>query len=404
MINKRSYKMIVVFALILFLFINTVTSALAVSLDDIQSQITNQQTNKNELKNELDDLRAEIEEQKKEDAKITAEMAELLAQKQEQSSQYEQMLDALDYIYEQIAQYYDSIQKAEDEYNAALKKFYTRARIMYRYTQYDSLRLFVEAEDIFEYANRDRLFSRMMENDRAALQELIVMKQDLESKKQVQEQLKVDAEKLLAEKEAVIESIKNKEKVIADQLEASRGALEILESQETAIEEESSRIESELKKLQDEYEKKQQQLQQQQQQQSQTQSSTGYIWPSRSSHSISSYYGNRLHPIYGYYRMHTGIDIGASHGTDIISSADGVVSSVTYNEGGYGWYIVIYHGNGISTLYAHCSKVIAKVGQEVKQGQVIALVGSTGASTGPHIHYEVRVDGKHVDPLNYVKP
>lgn len=404
MINKRTYKMIVVFTIILLLFINTVTSAFAVSLDDIQSQISNQQANKSELKDELAGLRSEIEAQKQEDAKITAEMAELLEQKQEQTSQYEQMLDDLDYIYEQIAQYHDSIQKAEDEYNAALKKFYTRARIMYRYTQYDSLRLFVEAEDIFEYANRDRLFSRMMENDRAALQELVVMKQDLESKKQIQEQLKVDAEKLLAEKEAVIESIKNKEDVIAEQLEASRGALEILESQEAAIEEESSRIESEIKKLQKEYEKQTQQQQQQQQQHSQTQSSTGYIWPSRSSHRISSYYGNRLHPIYGYYRMHTGIDIGASHGTDIIASANGVVSSVTYNEGGYGWYIVVYHGNGISTLYAHCSKVIAQVGQQVRQGQVIALVGSTGASTGPHIHFEVRVDGSHVDPLNYVKP
>ena len=396
MINKRTYKLIVVFTLILLLFINMATSAFAVSLEDIQNQISNQQANKNELKDELAGLRSEIEAQKKEDAKITAEMAELLAQKQEQSSQYEQMLDDLEYIYEQIAQYHDSIQKAEDEYNAALKKFYTRARIMYRYTQYDSLRLFVEAEDIFEYANRDRLFSRMMENDRKALQELTVMKQDLEGKKQIQEQLKVDAEKLLAEKEAVIESIKNKEDVIAEKLEASRGAIEILEEQEAAIEAESSRIESEIKKLQKEYEK--------QTQDSQTQSSTGYIWPSRSSRRISSYYGMRLHPIYGYYRMHTGIDIGASHGTDIISSADGVVSSVTYNEGGYGWYIVVYHGNGISTLYAHCSKVIARVGQQVKQGQVIALVGSTGASTGPHIHFEVRVDGAHTNPLDYVKP
>ena len=182
MINKRSYKLIVVFTLVLILFINMATSAFAVSLEDIQNQITNQQSNKNELKDELAGLRSEIEAQKKEDAKITAEMAEILAQKQEQASQYEQMLDDLDYIYEQIAQYYDSIKKAEEDYNAALQKFYTRARIMYRYTQYDSLRLFVEAEDIFEYANRDRLFSRMMENDRKALQELTVMKQDLENK------------------------------------------------------------------------------------------------------------------------------------------------------------------------------------------------------------------------------
>jgi len=403
MINKRAYKLVVVFVLILLLFINAATSALAVSLEDIQDQITDQQANKNELKNELSDLRAEIDAQKKEDQKITAEMAELLAQKQEQASEYEKVLDDLDYIYEQIAQYYDSIKKAEEDYNAALQKFYTRARIMYRYTQYDSLRLFVESEDIFEYANRDRLFSRMMENDRAALQELAVMKQDLENKKKIQEQFKVDAEKLLAEKEAIIESINNKEKVIAEKLEASKDALEILEAQEAEIEAESSKIEAEIRKLQKEYEK-QEQAQKQEQSQTQSQGSSKFIWPSRSSRSISSYYGMRLHPIYGYYRMHTGIDINASHGTDIISCADGVVTSVTYNEGGYGWYIVVYHGNGVSTLYAHCSKVIASKGQQVKQGQVIAIVGSTGASTGPHIHFEVRLDGKHTNPLDYVKP
>lgn len=391
MTKKNTYKIVVIFTIILILFVNTAISTFAVSLEDIQNQINNQQSNKNDLKNELNDLRAEIEAQKKEDAKITAEMAELLKQKQEQASLIEQMTDDLEYIYEQIAQYYDSIEKAEAEYNQAIKTFYDRARIMYRYTQFDSLQLFVEAEDIFDYANRDRLFSRMMENDRKALKELSVMKQDLENKKKIQEQIKVDAEKLIEEKQAVLEAIKKNEKVVAEQLEASRGALDILEAQESKIEAESNKIEAEIKRLQELYNEY-------------SQSYSGLIWPSRSSRSISSYYGMRLHPIYGYYRIHTGIDIGAAHGTDIISSADGVVTSVIYNEGGYGWYIMVYHGDGITTLYAHCSKVIAKVGQKVKQGQVIALVGSTGASTGPHIHFEVRVNGKHTNPLDYVKP
>ena len=391
MTKNRSYKLVVIFTIILTLFINMAVASFAASLEDIQNQITHQQANKNELKNELAGLRAEIEAQKKEDAKITAEMAAILAQKQEQATIVEQMLDDLDYIYEQIEGYYNSIQQAEEEYNEALKKFYTRARIMHRYTQYDSLRLFVEAEDILDYANRDKLFSRMMENDREALKELLVMKQDLESKKQIQEQLKVDAEALLVEKQAIIEAIEKNEKIVADKLEASRDSLAILEAQESKIEAESYKIESEIKKLQELYNQ-------------QTQSYSGLIWPSRSTKKISSYYGMRLHPIYGYWKMHTGIDIGASYGTDIISSADGVVTSVTYNEGGYGWYIVVYHGDGISTLYAHCSKVIAKTGQSVKRGQVIALVGSTGASTGPHIHFEVRVNGAHTNPLNYVKP
>ena len=102
--------------------------------------------------------------------------------------------------------------------------------------------------------------------------------------------------------------------------------------------------------------------------------------------------------------MHYGIDIDAAYGTDILSSADGVVTLVLFDDVGYGWYIIVYHGDGISTLYAHCSKVLVKEGQNVKQGQVLGLVGTTGASTGPHIHYEVRVNGKPQNPLDYVKP
>ena len=391
MTQKRPHKLVVVFALILSLFVNMTIASFAASLEDIQSQITQQQANKNELKNELADLRAEIEAQKIEDAKITSEMAAILAQKQEQATIVEQMLDDLDNIYEQIEGYYNSIQQAEEKYNETLKKFYTRARIMYRYTQYDSLRLFVEAEDILDYANRDKLFSRMMENDREALKELIVLKKDFESKKEIQEQLKVDAEVLLAEKQAIVEAIENNEKIVAEKVAASRKILDILESQEEAIEIESKRIEKEIQKLQEIYNQ-------------QTQGCSGLIWPSRNTKKISSYYGMRIHPIYGYWKMHKGIDIGASYGTDILSSADGVVSLVADDKDGYGLYIVVYHGDGISTLYAHCSKIIAKVGQSVKQGQVIALVGDTGASTSPHIHYEVRVNGAHTNPLNYVKP
>ena len=391
MTQKRPHKLVVVFALILSLFVNMTIASFAASLEDIQSQITQQQANKNELKNELADLRAEIEAQKIEDAKITSEMAAILAQKQEQATIVEQMLDDLDNIYEQIEGYYNSIQQAEEKYDETLKKFYTRARIMYRYTQYDSLRLFVEAEDILDYANRDKLFSRMMENDREALKELIVLKKDFESKKEIQEQLKVDAEVLLAEKQAIVEAIENNEKIVAEKVAASRKILDILESQEEAIEIESKRIEKEIQKLQEIYNQ-------------QTQGCSGLIWPSRNTKKISSYYGMRIHPIYGYWKMHKGIDIGASYGTDILSSADGVVSLVADDKDGYGLYIVVYHGDGISTLYAHCSKIIAKVGQSVKQGQVIALVGDTGASTSPHIHYEVRVNGAHTNPLNYVKP
>lgn len=126
-------------------------------------------------------------------------------------------------------------------------------------------------------------------------------------------------------------------------------------------------------------------------------------WPSKSSTRITSKFGNRLHPILKVYKLHTGIDIGAAKGTDIIAANSGKVIKAAYNAGGYGYYVMIDHGGGIVTLYAHASKLLVNVGDIVVRGQKIALVGSTGNSTGPHIHFEVRVNGQYVDPLNYVK-
>jgi hypothetical protein len=112
-----------------------------------------------------------------------------------------------------------------------------------------------------------------------------------------------------------------------------------------------------------------------------------YIWPSSASDYVTSFFGTRLHPILGVYKTHTGIDIGAGYGTAILAAADGVVTTAAYNAGGYGNYIIIDHGNGNKTLYAHMSQMSAGVGQTVKQGQTIGFVGSTGLSTGPHLHF-----------------
>lgn len=405
--KKRTYVVVILFALVLALFASAFTSVVAAGVDNIKNQISDYESDIDNIENELDNLREDIEAQKQKDEAISQEMSEILEKKQEQTSQLEQMLDDLEYIYEQLEQYYDSIEQAEKDYNAALEQFYERARIMYQYTQFDSLKLFVESKDFFDFTNRDKLFSRMMENDRKALEELTIMKEDLEQKKEIQEQLKVDAEKLIAEKEAVIAAIEEEEAIVSEKLQASQNALNVLEAQEEAMLEESKQIEREIRELEKKYQESMNSANN-----SNSSSKPTYefsdnsvlLWPSRSTKKISSYFGMRLHPIYKYYRMHNGIDIGASYGTDILASDDGVVSSVKYNSGGYGWYIVVYHGNGLSTLYAHCSSIIASEGQSVSRGQVIALVGSTGASTGPHIHYEVRQNGSPVNPLNYVSP
>ncbi len=125
--------------------------------------------------------------------------------------------------------------------------------------------------------------------------------------------------------------------------------------------------------------------------------STPSIWPTVGE--ISSSYGLR----WGGSDFHPGIDIANDVGTPIVATADGVVTSAGWNSGGYGNMVDINHGNGYMTRYAHASQVLVSAGQTVKRGQVIAYMGSTGYSTGPHVHYEIRVNGEIVNPMGYMR-
>ena len=124
------------------------------------------------------------------------------------------------------------------------------------------------------------------------------------------------------------------------------------------------------------------------------------VWPVPGRTSLTSLYGMRVHPITGAYRLHTGIDISAPIGTNFVAAANGVVSKATYNTA-YGNMVIIDHGGGVQTLYAHGSEILVQVGDEVKAGTPVLAVGSTGYSTGPHAHFEIRINGQTVNPLDY---
>lgn len=127
-----------------------------------------------------------------------------------------------------------------------------------------------------------------------------------------------------------------------------------------------------------------------------------FIWPFSQSYPITSPFSYRVSPIWGSSELHTGLDIGAPYGTTIRASAAGRVLVSEFNTGGYGNYVVIDHGGGYTTLYAHASLNLVQAGQSVVQGQAISQVGSTGWSTGPHLHFEIRVNNSPVDPSAYV--
>ncbi len=116
---------------------------------------------------------------------------------------------------------------------------------------------------------------------------------------------------------------------------------------------------------------------------------------------VASGYGMRIHPVYKTYKMHTGMDFTAPIGTDIYSTGSGTVVHVEYNNGGYGNHVIVDHGFGFQTLYGHMHKVSVRQGQKILRGEVLGIVGNTGTSTGPHLHYEVIKNGVKINPVNY---
>ena len=126
------------------------------------------------------------------------------------------------------------------------------------------------------------------------------------------------------------------------------------------------------------------------------------LWPAPGYTTITSTFGYRIHPIFGLQRFHSGLDIAVPLGTSVLAANSGTVIKTAYSSS-YGNMVMIDHGGGIVTAYAHLSEFVANVGDEVEKGTVIAKSGSTGWSTGPHLHFEVRVNGEYVDPTDYLK-
>ena len=136
-----------------------------------------------------------------------------------------------------------------------------------------------------------------------------------------------------------------------------------------------------------------------------TRTPTGTLqWPLPVAGTITSQFGHRVDPITGEVSSHTGTDIACAEGTPILAAADGVVTVANGLDswgGSYGYYILIDHGGGLETLYAHCSSICVTIGQQVQAGQVIGYVGHTGRVTGSHLHLEVRIGGNRADAMQY---
>ena len=223
------------------------------------------------------------------------------------------------------------------------------------------------------------------EETKAAKLVLEQAKSDMEDEKALQENTMLELEEQLTQANALIEKIEAN-------LESERVLRASVEADEEKVQKEINQKVEELKREQEKARANS----------ATTRRGTGQLmWPVPSSGSVSSGFGMRLHPVYKVYRQHTGIDIPAKHGANIVAADSGTVITSAYNSS-YGNYVVISHGNGITTLYAHMSSRKVKEKDTVSKGQVIGLVGSTGVSTGAHCHFEVSINGSRVNPLNYV--
>jgi len=210
-------------------------------------------------------------------------------------------------------------------------------------------------------------------------QDLLVQKQEVLSLKSVQDEKKAELDVFRAESQAIIDDLQKD----IDAFQKEYDNAKALEAQARAAAE-RARQQSEAKyNIPSTY------------------TGGAFHWPSATTHLVTSPYGYRIHPVTGVSRFHAGIDIGAAYGTAVLAANSGVVIVSGYNAGGYGNYVVINHGGGYTTLYAHCSSVNVSVGQQVSRGQVIASCGSTGMSTGPHIHFEVQYNGQTTNPMQY---
>lgn len=347
---------------------------------------------KEEIENKLNESNTRLE-------YITGELSTSLQKVQELTDsitdyeqKYNQLQDQITSLEQEIANTDRSLAEIESEYERKDKLLRKRVVALYEDGNTSYLDVLLSSENLIDFLSNYYMLQQIIEFDNDLLDELEAQKQLIEQKKAKQEQKKMDLR-------------------VA---KAKQGQMKILmENQKMLQENYAAKLSDEEKKLHEQIEKyKAEQAEIEEMIQAAIQWSGGLaiqytggvmIWPVGIPGTyITSPYGNRLHPIQGVERYHDGIDIGnAGFGAPVVAAADGIVTYAG-RMGGYGNCVMINHGDGIVSLYGHGQEIKTTLGASVKQGDVIMAVGSTGNSTGPHLHFEIRKNGLPVDPIPFL--
>ncbi|GAB4253710.1 MAG: peptidoglycan DD-metalloendopeptidase family protein [Thermoleophilia bacterium] len=337
------------------------------------------------LDQRIDSLEGELE-------KVTRERDAVAEKLSVTEAERAQLVDELARKKRELERTQRDLVRAQETLNARAANIYKSRGLGY-------LEVLFSAHRLVDLVNRLDLLALIIDQDRAILTQVKELRTRVATEKaglEEQERQVAAVERRQREQKDELDSLVRQRASKLAQLDAARNAKRAVvekaekdkatwEQQEDALLADSARLESELRALSDT---------------TGTVKGTGrLIWPVIGR--ISSPFGYRVHPIFGVRKMHTGLDISAGMGVPIKAADSGTVVYAGW-RGGYGKAVVISHGDGLTTLYAHQSQILVGVGDAVEKGEVIGKVGSTGYSTGPHLHFEVRVNGTPVDPMGYL--
>ena len=347
------------------------------------------------LQEESNELAEELSETNNRLQAVQEEISENMKQLQEVDAQIAQSQEDLntiniqiDELLKQIDVNEQKLQETQNEYDNIQELLDTRLIAMYKAPKLQALDILLNSKSISEFLGNYYAMKQLTKNDTKLLQTVKQQKEEIEI-----------TQKILAEKKKQVVTDKQtqqkKSQVLANTKTMREYYISKLTEEETALQTkideynlQVATIEAEIKLL------------------ALNSISEDYIggamiWPIPGYSEVTSKYGMREHPITGAYKLHTGVDVSAPIGASFVAAGNGIVSKATFNPA-YGNMVIIDHGGGVQTLYAHGSEIVAQVGQTVATGDEVLKVGSTGYSTGPHAHFEIRVNGQTVDPLKFL--
>lgn len=371
----------------LFIVIISVMLITLMMIEAFAVDINSDKKKLNEVTGKIKEIQKDKKENKKQQETVREEIKRLERNIQKLEDEIENIENKINETKDKIETTKQDLQKAEVNITNKKDVLNSRLKVMYKNGDIGYMEVLLDSADFSDLLSRIDMVKKIYKHDVDLLKYLKDQRDLIEDKKNSLETQKSELVMLMNE-------MKNKEK----KLKVSRGEMERVKKKlikdYVALEEEEDELNKLAKKIEEEIRRKQ--------------SAAKYVggkmtWPAPEYTRITSPFGYRMHPILKRKKLHTGIDIGIPLGKNIVAAQSG---KVIYSGwlGGYGKVVMIDHGGGIVTLYAHNSRLLVKEGQNVKRGQVISKCGSTGMSTGPHLHFEVRENGKYVDPTKYVRP